>query len=325
MRSLKGDTMPGTSSGSWWSRKFWVIVLFPCLAAVLLAGVGVFKGWLHQRAGFDSEGKPLGEAPSIVPEPKQEPQATPRPLVTDTDAYQHIVADLQRRDPEVRPRLRYLTLLHRHNDPTCPNADLEADRRAVRELAALPWQGKAGRVDFIDPEQLLFRIDLQDFGWNAATDWHQIGSHYRYGLGAVGDGPLSKLRQQVEEFTQEAIPVVRADWLVVAITRPPLAGADGLLRTPIYDLPEAVRLLSQRYASQTLGLGACARELGLGDENVLSDLIRRQENLQREFSLAPLLQGGRVRREWWESDRNFISPYQELARLLKVGKPVRVQ
>jgi hypothetical protein len=306
--------MPKTPSGSWWSRKFWVIVLLPCLAAVLLAGVAVFKGWLHRWVGFDSEGNPLGGT-----------SAKSRPVVSVTAAYQSIAKDLERRAPEVRPRLRYLTLAHRHNEPACTDADLEAERGAVRELTALLGKGKSGNGDFIDPDQLLFRIDLEDFGWDAGTDWHRLVVHYRYGLGAAGDGPVAKLRRQVEEFTQETIPVVRADWFVVALTQTPLAEKAGLLRMPADKLPEAVRTVGSRYATQTLDLAACARELDLADEKVLADLIRAHDNLQQEFGLAPLLKDERIRRSWWESDRNFFSPYQELARQLKLGKPVREQ
>ena len=57
--------------------------------------------------------------------------------------------------------------------------------------------------------------------------------------GAGGKEPLAKLRKQVEELTQDTVPVVRADWFVTALTGPPLAGPMGLLRTPANDLPEA--------------------------------------------------------------------------------------
>jgi hypothetical protein len=98
-----------------------------------------------------------------------------------------------------------------------------------------------------------------------------------------------------------------------------------LLRKPANELPESIRTLAQQYAAETLDLAMCAHELGLSNPEALADLIRRRENLRQEFGLAPLLQGERIRREWWESNRNFFSPYQELARLLKIGKPVWVQ
>jgi hypothetical protein len=83
--------------------------------------------------------------------------------------------------------------------------------------------------------------------------------------------------------------------------------------------------LAHQYAAETLDLTSCTHDLGLIDPKAVADLIRRHENLQQEFGLVPLLKRERIRREWWESDRNFFSPYQELARLLKLGKPVRIQ
>lgn len=312
--------------GTWLERKLWRHVLFLSAAGILLAGVSVFKGWLHRKVGFDDKGNPLKtDARPLDAASAITVSAKPRSPLTAVATYERIVQDLQRRDDEARPRLRYLTLLHRYNEPTCTDTDLEAYRRAAREMVALLWHGQSSRLGFIDPEQLIFRLDLEDLGWTATTDWHQLVSNYRYGLGGEGDEPLAKLRRQVEELTQDSIPVVRADWFVVALTRPPLAGSNGLLRIPSNELPESIRTLAQRYAAETLDLTNCTHELSLSDPKAVADLIRGQENLQHEFGLAPLLQGERIRREWWESDRNFFSPYQELARLLKIGKPVRVQ
>jgi hypothetical protein len=311
--------MAKAPSGNWWSRNLWALVLFPVLAAVLLAGVSVFKGWLHQRAGFDEQGKPLQGA-----EPKL-PPAKPRPALAAAEAYRHIVADLQRRDAELRPNLRYLSLVHRHNQSACSEAELNAERQAVRDLVDLLAQGKAARIDFIDPDQLLLRIDLEEFAWNTDTDWHKAVAGYRYGLSAGSPESLAKLRQQVEELTQEKIPVVRADWFVVALTRPPLSGPKGLLHASPSELSEGIRTLSRQYTNQMLDLDDCARELGLEDDKALTALIKGHESLQQEFGLAPLLKGERIRRDWWESERNFFSPYQEVARQLKLGRPVRVQ
>ncbi len=335
--------MTERTSCGWWSRHFWKIVVCPVLAALLLALVEEFKGWLTQWIGSSPEVRPLTRGGANAAAAKS------RTVIADAVAYQRIVEDLKRRDVEARSRLRYLTLMHRHNEPACTEDQLEAERRAVRDLVDLLAQGRPAHLEFIDAEQLIARIDLEQFGWAAATDWHQVVSHYRYGLGPVGDDALAQLQLQVEQLTQETIPVVRADWFVAALNRPALAGPKGLSRKSSDELPETVRTVGRQYSAQTLDLAACARELGLGDEKVLVDLLRRQESLQQEFCLAPLLRGERIRREWWESDRvwsapwptlrkgerirrewwesdrHFFSPYQELARLLKIGKPVRVQ
>ena len=170
-------------------------------------------------------------------------------------------------------------------------------------MVALLWHGHSSRLDFIDPEQLILRLDLEDLDWTAETDWHQVASNYCYGLGGVGDEPLAKLRRQAEELTQDSVPVVRADWFVVALTRPPLAGSIGLMRRPTSEVPESMRTLAHQYAAETLDLAMCAHELGLSNPEALADLICRQENLRQEFGLAPLLQGDRIRREWWETIR----------------------
>lgn len=311
--------MIGKTLNQWWSRKIIRLVLLPCLAGLVLAGVSVFRGWLHRHIGFDSEGKPLSTITA------RSPASKPRRVVTAVSTYQRIVEDLQRRDDETRPRLRYLTLRHRFNDPACTDAELEEDRRAVREMVVLLWHGQTSRLDFIDPEQIIFRLDLEELDWRPATEWRQVISTYRYGLSMEGEETLSALHRQVAHWTQDPIPVVRADWFVFALTRPPLAGSKGLLNVPTNGLPDAVRDLGRVYAGQTLDLDDCARELGLNDPKALSELILDRENLQQEFGLAPLLQGESIRREWWESELNLFSPYQEVARLLRIGKPVRVQ
>jgi hypothetical protein len=311
--------MADKPSRYWWVRHFWLLVMFPLIGALAVAGVGVLKGWLHQRVGYDSEGNRLKETGPQVVSP------APREPISALDMYRNIVDDLQRRDLEARPRLRYLTLLHRYNDPVCSEADLDADRLAVRDMAALLSHGRSARIDFIDPTQLVFRLDLEDLDWDAETGWHQVATAYRYGLGGEGEGRLARLRRQVGETTQDSIPVVRADWFVAALTHAPLAAPTGLVRVAFDELPASIRELSHRYSGQTLDLASCSRELSLPDSKTLSDLIRRDDHLQREFGLAPLLKGERIRREWWESDRNLISPYQELARLTKLGKPVRIQ
>jgi hypothetical protein len=311
--------MTENNKSSWLTRKMWAVVLLPVLAAVLLAGVSVFQGWLHRSFGFDDKGNRL------LPD-REQPAATaskPRSPVSPPDAARLLVEDLQRRPVEVRPRLRYLSLVHRHNEPSCSDAQLEAERAAVRDVLGVLSSGKT-EVVLIDPHQVLFRIDLADLGWDAAIEWHKVAAQYRYGLRPTGE-PQATLHQQIEEQTQDPIPCVRADWFVAALTRPPLAGDNRLLRKPASEFPESVRLLARHYAAQALDLEAGARELGVADPRTVRELIAHEETLQQEFGLAPWLRGETIRREWWEGDRNFLSPYQELARRLQLGKPVRVQ
>jgi hypothetical protein len=313
-----------TSKG-WWSRKLWLLVLFPAAAALLLAVVGVFEGWLHRLVGWDKSGRTIAEVKDKDASKKDPPLEQPRPTVSTHDAYERMLADLQRRSAEDRPRIRYLTLLHRHNDPSCTQTELEAWRHAVDDLVALIAKASPSHSGWFDPDQLLYRLDLGDLDWDHLTDWRKLVGHYRYGLRPLDGDEKAAHQRGVEELTADRIPVVRADWFVVALSRPPLAGADGLLRKPASDVPESVRSLARGYGAQALDLAACARELGLENSATLADLIGQQENLRQQFELAPLVKGQTIRRDWWESDTRLRSPYQEVARLLKLGMPVNVQ
>ena len=307
-------------------RKLWRHVLFLSAAGILLAGVSVFKGWMHRQVGFDAEGKPFDAAEKrLKSQPAAPSQPRKRQPVSEEATLRLILADLERWDEERHPHLRHLTLAHRYNDPRCTESELDADRAAVRDMIAVSARGHSTRSDFIDPEQLVYRLDLEDLNWSGETDWHLVTSLYRYALTGMGNDTLSELRKKVQELTKDPIPALRADWFAVALTRGPLAAQSGIVRIPTNELPETVRALSQRYASETVDLASCSLEEALTDPQVLADLIQRMSNLQQEFGLAPLLRGERIRREWWESDRNLFSPYQEVARLLKIGKPVRLQ
>ena len=89
----------GSTSSAWWSRKFVLIVAFPVLATL----IGLAATRYAQKYFFVDE---------------QPPKTQPRTSISSIDAYKRIVADLERRDLETRPRTRYLSLVHRYNDPT---------------------------------------------------------------------------------------------------------------------------------------------------------------------------------------------------------------
>jgi hypothetical protein len=136
--------------------------------------------------------------------------------VTLVSSYRTILEDLERCDDEAHPWMRYITLVHRYNELACSEADLEADRTAVREMTALLLQEQSTRLNLIDPEQLVFRLDLDDFHRAAAAHWRQVVSMYRYGL-TGGDEPQKTLGQQAEQLTDDPILVVRAPYRDIGV------------------------------------------------------------------------------------------------------------
>jgi mono/diheme cytochrome c family protein len=121
-----------------------------------------------------------------------------------------------------RPFARWLTLTHLAN-AGLPGDVLARYRIAVAELlASLSWSAVPPSVIAVDAERTIFRIDLRELGWSAAT-WDAIRASYPYG---VARGPR--------------VPdAIRADWFVAAASRAPLYHA-------ILELPETAAALGQR-------------------------------------------------------------------------------
>lgn len=91
----------------------------------------------------------------------------------------------------------------------------------------------------------------------------------------------------------------------------------------IRDFPEPVGAIARLYLKD-LDLRSVAMELGLDDPEKLRASIKDNRRL-REVGLGPLLQGGSIKRENWDSLRAFISLYHDVARELELGTPFRVQ
>ena len=304
---------------SWWHRNFWKIVGFPTLAAVLVGGVAFVYAYLHNRAGFDKDGKAINP-PVPGPVAPAPPTRTP---IGEVGLLTLVVDDLTRAGKETAPHLRYLSLVHRHDDPTAAAAQLDRDRQGVIDLvAALSPPGANATVAALDPARTVFRLDLRALEWNAES-WRNVTRGYPYGLKFTGvaDTALAEVAGKLRERTEERLPVVHADWWVSALIRPPLSAPGGLgltTKTP----PAAVKAAADAHRDHAVDLATAARELR-ATEGEVTGLIEGAENLRTEFGLGPLLRaGGSVPRDAWESDRHTVSPFQELAERLKRGQPV---
>lgn len=128
-----------------------------------------------------------------------------RPFLRDLDVERTLAADHAALPPEARPHARWLSLVHLANAGT-PEPQLERYRTALSVmLASLSWAPAVRPPVAIDPRRTLYRIDLRDLGFPAAT-WDRIRAAYPYGVARPAGVPEA----------------VRADWLVAAASRPPL-------------------------------------------------------------------------------------------------------
>ena len=95
---------------------------------------------------------------------------------------------------------------------------------------------------------------------------------------------------------------------------------DGADRSrSIRDFPEPIGAVGRRYLKD-LGIEEAAAELGLKDPKELQTAIRLNPELRR-LGLAPLLDGGTIKRAAWESLRFLNSPFQDAALQLELGTP----
>ena len=123
----------------------------------------------------------------------------------DAELGRVLAADRAALARDAAPHARWLTLSHLAN-AGLGDGELEPYRVALAELlASLSWAPAPPAPVAIDAARTLYRIDLRELGWSAAT-WDAIRAAYPYGV-ARGAGVPDALR---------------ADWFVATASRPPL-------------------------------------------------------------------------------------------------------
>ena len=130
---------------------------------------------------------------------------TAGPFQSDADVERALAADLIALAPSARPHARWFTLGHLANAGV-PELQLARYRTALAVmLASLSWAPAARAPATIDAARTIFRVDLRDLGWSAAT-WDAIRAAYPYGVARPAGVP----------------DAIRADWFVATASRPPL-------------------------------------------------------------------------------------------------------
>jgi mono/diheme cytochrome c family protein len=122
--------------------------------------------------------------------------------------------DLLRARERDRVFLRYFSLAHLFNTGV-QEAELETYRAALSKLVnSLSWNREINSLPSIDPARTVFRVDLRDYHWTAAT-WNSIIASYPYGV----RGPESR---NIDQLSGAALPYIRADWFAANASVPPL-------------------------------------------------------------------------------------------------------
>ncbi len=118
---------------------------------------------------------------------------------------------------------------------------------------------------------------MSELGWTDG-DWDELVRHYRYGLTYADsvDTTLAEADTFIREAVGNSVPLLRADWFVAALVRPPLGGPGGTLGLWTKTPPDDIRALAENYAGQRVGLENAAGELG-----VVPSRLRRPDRQRR--------------------------------------------
>ena len=148
----------------------------------------------------------------------------------------------------------------------------------------------------------------------------------------MSEAELKALAKDIEEHGLQ-IPVViwksngghkylldgrnRLDALDPGLRRP--GRFDREVIVPLPDRAERAAILSSHARGKDLGPDAVAADLGLGDPNELTRLLKASSRLQ-ESGLSPLLRDATITRTEWDTlDGRPLSRFQEVSRDLELG------
>ncbi len=178
-------------------------------------------------------------------------------FITPEAAMGMIAADLDQLPRPRRINTRYLTLTHLANVCADEQAMKVYRQGAVKLINSLSRSSDVVKLDTIDPEGTIIRINIADLGWDA-KDWDEVLAVYPYNM-----QPDSQLSAAFVNATGTELPYVRADWFAFTAAQPPLydkllklaPNFAGLLRDQGIDIEANIRnFVAQRAGFQKSGV-----------------------------------------------------------------------
>ena len=147
-----------------------------------------------------------------------------RKFVSNKDMIATMAADLEKLPKTRAAGTRYLTLTHLKNSCTDDAAMKVYRQAAIKLVNSLSRSSNVVRLETIEPEQTIIRININDLGWDE-RDWDNVLSVYPYNT-----QPETQLTGVLAKATGTPMPYARADWFAFSASRPPIYNA--LLRLP---------------------------------------------------------------------------------------------
>ncbi len=123
---------------------------------------------------------------------------------------------------------RYFSLAHLHNNPGVTDYEMRLYRAALSKVInSLHRRPQIVVPVAIDPNQVVYNIDLRSVGWLDAAQFLQVLQEYPFAI-EHNDPTINDLAENVNERLgggnrlRNRVPYVRADWFVAKASRPPL-------------------------------------------------------------------------------------------------------
>lgn len=136
--------------------------------------------------------------------------------VAFNDIISIMAADIGELPEHRRVDTRYITLTHLAATCTAEK-DMEVYRQgAVKLLNSLSKYSDVLKLETVDPEKTILRINLADLGWTPEV-WEELVSHYPYSV-----RPVNGQFDALASATGTKVPFIRGDWFAFTASRDPI-------------------------------------------------------------------------------------------------------
>ncbi len=170
--------------------------------------LATLEGWINVCTAAEE-----AKADISLDEP---PGCLDNPLTAPAAVLAAIRDDINDLDQSRARTTRYLTITHLHNAGYC-ETQIEGYRHALAKLLNHLSQNPDIRApQTIDRARTIFRIDLDDYGWDEET-WKAITDEDPYAIEFQGEDAGS-----IRKAAEVALFSVKGDWFLDAASQPPL-------------------------------------------------------------------------------------------------------
>lgn len=176
---------------------------------------------LRQHAMVDLDASPPPDAIQAVRDwildlPQPTENCGGRRAITQVEVDRAAAAALNATPEEKRKDIRFITLSHLAN-ACVPAEKLAGYREAVSKVInTLSWGPEPIRLETVDPDATVIKLDLGELGWVAAH-WETLIQAQPYANLAS-----ARLSEPVRRLTGTPMPAVRGDWFAYAAMTAPL-------------------------------------------------------------------------------------------------------